>query len=156
RLHRQGFFPFNRLGHALPQIRRTGDPRQTESPPRPIFERWEFDSTSRGEAALAKRVKQRLGLDQISGAEALREPAADGCQQVLRTLPFAATRPQPREARGGTEFKDLRLLLMRDIEGGAETDLDLLRRAAAFCGKEFASNAMKLGTNRAFFELSGL
>ena len=78
------------------------------------------------------RVKQRLCLDQVAGAKAVREPAVDGCEQVVRALPFAATRPQPREARGGAEFEGLCLLLTRDIERTAETDLDLFRES---CGR---------------------
>src|SRR5690242_8891577 len=94
------------------------------------------------------RVKQRLGLDQVAGAKALREPVVNGRQQVARTLPFPATRPQPREARGGAEFECLCLLLTRDIECAAETSLDLFRGAAAQRGKELASNPKKLGASR--------
>ena len=74
----------------------------------------------------------------------------------MRPLSFTALRPKPPEARGGPKFKGLRLLLTCDIERIAETDLDLFRAAAAACGKEFAPDSVKLGTECGLFKLNNL
>ena len=55
-------------------------------------------------------VEQGLGVLQIGGVEAFREPAVDRGEQVARLGGLALVVPQPGEARSGAQLQRLCLL----------------------------------------------
>ena len=58
--------------------------------------------------------KQRLGLLQIEGVEALCETAVDRSEQIAGLIPLALIAPVPRHAHRCAEFPGLRVLRTRD------------------------------------------
>src|SRR5215472_8176141 len=70
-------------------------------------------------ARSGKFVEQRLCLFEIGRAKAFGEPAIYRREEVARFGAAALVAAEPGEARGGTQFPELRLLLLRDAQGFA-------------------------------------
>src|SRR5262249_11284979 len=66
--------------------------------------------TSRSNRYIGELRKQRFGILQIGGVEALGEPAVDRRQKLACLGGFALVAPQPGEAGRGTQLPRLRLL----------------------------------------------
>src|SRR5689334_10082550 len=67
--------------------------------------------------------QQRLRLFEVSGIEALGEPAVHGCEQLARLGAPALLAPQPGEARRRPQFEGLCLLMPRDTQRLFESGL---------------------------------
>ncbi len=64
-----------------------------------------------------KCVQQRLRLLEIGRVETFGEPAVDWCEEVAGFGVAALVAAEPGEARGGAQFPELGLLLLRDAQG---------------------------------------
>src|SRR5215510_9508740 len=67
-----------------------------------------------------QRCQQRLGLLEISGVKALREPAVDRRQQRPRFVPLALLLPQAAEAHSSAQLQGFGLLAVGDVESPLE------------------------------------
>src|SRR6516164_2190909 len=74
---------------------------------------------------LRRRVEQRPRLPEIGRVEAFGEPAVDRREDVAGFGAAALVAAEPREARGGSQFPELGLLLPGDAQGFA---IELLGR----------------------------
>ena len=70
--------------------------------------------------ALRQRLQQRLGLLQVGGVKALREPAIDRRQQRVGLGALALLLPQATQAHGGPELQRLRLLAAGDVQSALQ------------------------------------
>src|SRR5262249_22324914 len=71
-------------------------------------------------ASYGKRVKQSFGLFQITGVEALSEPAVDRSQKICGLIRFALSAHKTRHAHRSTQLPGLRLLRTRNGERALE------------------------------------
>src|SRR6266853_3692485 len=76
--------------------------------------------------ALRQRVQQRLGLLQVSGVEALGEPAIDWGQELVGFGALALLLPQARQAHRRPQLQRLGLLAAGHIDRLAKTTFRLL------------------------------
>src|SRR5262245_33295334 len=77
---------------------------------------WVGSTSVSTEVALRQRVQQCLRFLQVSGIEALGEPAVDWCQEVMGFLVFALLLPESTEADCRPQLPGLGLLGARHHE----------------------------------------
>jgi len=67
-----------------------------------------------GSGGGAELGEEHTSSRQVGGVEALREPVPDLEHEIYCRGTLAASRPEPRQAQGGTQLMRSRLLTTRD------------------------------------------
>src|SRR5215510_13272212 len=84
---------------------------------------------TRGVLRLSPQLfQQGLGLLQVGGVKALREPAVDRGQELARVKALALLLPEASEAHGGPQLQRLRPLAAGDGEGLTKTGFRFAER----------------------------
>src|SRR5262245_50165060 len=82
----------------------------------------------------SERSQEHPGLLEVGAVEALREPAVDRRQQLVRLVPLVLLLPQTRQARGRPQLPGLGLLAAGNGQGLLKTCLGVESLASGVWG----------------------
>src|SRR5215831_2288167 len=109
---------------------------------------------TRGVLRLSPQLfQQRLGLLQVSGVEALGEPAIDRGQQLAGLGTLALLLPEATQAHGGPQLERFGLLAAGDVQSPLQPDFRLRRRGPRLPQEHDAAQATHFRFPEAFLVL---